>query len=40
MIESILLWGVGMTTAGGFGAASSLVRAWRTLLTQGVGARN
>lgn len=38
MVESILLRGIGMTTAGGFGAASSLVGAWWALFTQGVGA--
>lgn len=39
MSEPVLLWGVGMTTAGGFGAASSLVGTWRALFAQGVGAR-
>lgn len=38
MIESILLWGIELTTAGGFRGASSLVGAWWTLFTQGVGA--
>lgn len=36
--ESILLWGVKMTTAGGFGAASSLVWTWWALFTQGIRA--
>lgn len=39
MSEAVLLRGVGMTTAGGFGAAAGLVGARRALLTQGVGAR-
>lgn len=39
MVESILLWGIGVTTARGFGAASSLVGTWWALFTQGVGAR-
>lgn len=38
MIKSILLWGIGVTTDGGFRAASCLMGARWTLLTQGVGA--
>lgn len=39
VIESVLLWGTGMTADGGFGAASGLVWTRWALFTQGVGTR-